>query len=115
MLTFQARILKDSEKSTSPVTISRAIGIDEHTALLLEPTTGAVSIVGVGTAYVCTAEESPKVCRSSTPLTFEDVSCTRLNARNKDTFSFATWKGDGVEYSSNILAGMFTNLPYGPL
>lgn len=92
------------------------MGIDEHTALLLDVTTGAVSVVGVNTAYVCMADHQPITCKSSTPLTFKDLSCARLSAAQKDTYSFATWSGkDAVTYPSTIVSGKFTNLPYGPV
>lgn len=48
-----------------------------------------------------------------------DVHCTRLSAKTQDRFSFATWKGiegsGAVDYTSNIVAGKFTNVPYGPV
>ena len=53
MNTFMARILKDVD--SKPPALSRAVGVDEHTALLLDPKTGDVQSVGVGTAYVCDA------------------------------------------------------------
>jgi cyanophycinase len=71
MLTFVARILQDNEytKNTfantptnnNNTTIVRGVGVDEHTALLLDVTTGHVTAVGVSTAYVCTADHNPEV------------------------------------------------------
>jgi cyanophycinase-like exopeptidase len=74
MLTFMARILTDVAASrTGANQLSRAVGIDEHTALLLDVVTGAVSTVGVGTAYVCVADQQPAVCAQKTPLTFHGM------------------------------------------
>ena len=116
MLTFNARILADSKSTAAPVMIARSVGIDEHTALLLDVATGDVAVVGVNTAYVCIADHQPTTCKSATPLTFRDLSCARLSAAQKDTYSFATWSGKGaVTYTSSIVSGKFTNLPYGPV
>jgi hypothetical protein len=43
-----------------------------------------------------------------------DISCTRLDAKANDKYSFASFKGTGVKYTSNIVSGKFTNVPYGP-
>lgn len=113
MVTFMARILKDS--STPPVSSAKAVGIDEHTALLLDVNTGDVSAVGVGTAYICSSDHNAQVCKDKTYLTFQDVQCTRLSGKNGDKYSFATFKGQGVNYVNNVVAGVFTGNPYGPV
>jgi cyanophycinase-like exopeptidase len=69
MNTFMARILKDIDQN--PPSLSRAVGIDEHTALLLDPKTGDLTTVGVGTAYICDSSSPATVCKSETPLTFQ--------------------------------------------
>ena len=69
MNTFMARILKDVD--AEPPSLSRAVGIDEHTALLLNINTGDVEAVGVGTAYVCESKQPAAVCKKETPLTFQ--------------------------------------------
>jgi cyanophycinase-like exopeptidase len=67
MLTFVARLKQDF---VSESTVVRAVGVDEHTALLLDVTTGEVSTVGVGTAYVCTPRHAAEICQAKTPETF---------------------------------------------
>lgn len=67
LLTFVARVMTENVKS---VQAYRGIGVDEHTALLLDTVSGAVQTVGVGTAYVCYADHKPEVCKDKTPLTF---------------------------------------------
>lgn len=69
MNTFMARILKDID--ASPPSLVRGVGIDEHTALLLDTLTGSLQSVGVGTAYVCESDAPAAVCKSDTPLTFQ--------------------------------------------
>jgi cyanophycinase-like exopeptidase len=113
MLAFVARVRADTTDSEFPVV--RGVGVDEHTALLLDTKTGAVSAVGVNTAYVCTANRDAEVCSSGTPLTFTDLSCMRLSGKNGDSFSFSSWTGTGVTYTNSIVKGKFTTLPYGPL
>ncbi len=128
MVTFMGRILTDSQPSGS-IPVSRAVGVDEHTALLLDVVTGGVRAVGVGTAYVCSADHLPETCQARTPLTFKGgtlsqgnfvltvragVSCVRLSALAGDQYSFASWAGGGVPYESSVETGAFLSLPYGP-
>lgn len=113
MLTFVARILEDNGESVAPV---RGVGVDEHTALLLNTSTGDIEAVGVGTAYVCTADHRAEICLQGKPLTFKNVECTRLSAKQNDKFSFATFDQElgGVTYINNITAGHYGDFPYGP-
>mmetsp|Transcript_10533 Transcript_10533/g.17712 ORF Transcript_10533/g.17712 Transcript_10533/m.17712 type:complete len:344 (+) Transcript_10533:23-1054(+) len=113
MLSFVARILQDDKT----INLARGVGVDEHTALLLDVTTGDVQTVGVGTAYVCTATHDPEVCQPGVPLTFHGIQCVRLSGATQDAYSFATFTtggGAGVTYENDITAGKFTTLPYGP-
>ena len=110
--TFMARILKDID--AQPPALIRGVGVDEHTALLLDVKTGDIQAVGVNTAYVCSASTPAAVCKPNTPLTFQNLECVRLSGSKNDKFSFATLRGDGVSYTSNIVSGKFTNIPYGP-
>lgn len=68
MLSFVARLWTDVVSPTPHIVHS--IGVDEHTALLLDVHTGIAVTVGVGTAYVCSASMPPGVCQPNTPLTF---------------------------------------------
>lgn len=76
LMAFMARIMKDVD--SQPPSVGRGIGIDEHTALLMDPSSGDVSIVGVGTAYVCTADHEAAVCEPSQELTFEGLYFSNL-------------------------------------
>lgn len=141
MLTFVARIVQDSIWSSS--TIARGVGVDEHTALLLNVTTGDVLTVGVNTAYVCTPTHMvPEVCEKRTPLTYTSIHCVRLSASSGDTFSFNTftaptpaphavystsnsstsirsgkwWSGGsgGVSFVNSVVEGSINPKHYGP-
>jgi len=113
MLTFVARIR--AESSDSAVPIVRGLGVDEHTALLLDTRNGNVETVGVNTAYLCTATKDAEVCSSKTPLTFTGLSCVRFSGRAGDKYSFSSFTGSGVTYTNDIRQGVFTTLPYGPI
>jgi cyanophycinase-like exopeptidase len=113
MLAFVARIRAETADSEFPVV--RGVGVDEHTALLLDVVTGKVQAVGVNTAYVCAAQRDAEVCSSKTPLTFTEIACMRLSGKDGDEYSFASWTGSGVAYTNTIRKGQFTTLPYGPL
>jgi cyanophycinase-like exopeptidase len=63
-----ARIRHDN--SVSSGVISRSLGIDEHTALLLDIVSGDVLAVGQGTAYVCSSDHDAEMCLDGFPLTF---------------------------------------------
>ncbi len=67
MLTFVARIMADENVPAGGV---HGVGVDEHTALLLDAATGDVQAVGVNTAYVCSPQHAAEVCSDGKPLTF---------------------------------------------
>jgi len=112
MLTFMARVLKDV--SVPLAKLARGVGIDERTALLLDIGTGEVTTIGVGTAYVCRSDHPAAICDQKTPLTFDTLSCHRLNALTRDKYSFANFTGQGTDYAQNVISGVLTNTPYGP-
>ncbi len=62
MLTFLARVIHDQKLLPTPASSPiRAVGVDAGTALLLNATTGLATIVGLGTAYVCTPSQIASV------------------------------------------------------
>lgn len=114
MLTFLARILKDN--SDDKVPLARAVGVDEPAGLILNVTSGAATAVGSGNIYLCSSSKDPTICSAESPLTFEDVSCVRISADNRETFSFSTWSGsssESVSYVNDIVIGNFLSDAYG--
>jgi cyanophycinase len=97
LLVFMARILQDE-----PVRSIRAIAVDEHTAVLLEPDGGA-SIVGTGSAYFLQASKKASICRSGTPLTFPGVQVIKL--QGGATFDTVNWRGAGTHYELSVEQG----------
>lgn len=109
---FMARIQTDTLRGRQTL---RGIALDEQTALLLDATTGAVTTVGPNHGYVCAASGVPQVCQPDSPLRWEEsIHCTRLSGPDGDTYSFATWSGQGVRYDNNVVDGKFTSPQYGP-
>ncbi|MDX2178671.1 MAG: cyanophycinase [Bryobacteraceae bacterium] len=101
LVTFLARLMQD-RWSMSP----RGIGIDEQTAVLVEPG-GAASIVGVGQAWFLKPTVNPTVCQSRTPLTFTGVQLYRV--RKTGSFDVASWTGaGGTAETVNVNNGVLT-------
>jgi hypothetical protein len=65
---------------------------------------------------VCTGTHDPELCKSGVPLTYSAIACTRLNGRDKDTYSFKSFRATtgGVDYVNAVTAGHLTDFPYGP-
>lgn len=95
---FMARILASSDAREI-----HAIGIDPHTAFLLDRGGHGV-VAGTGAAYFFEAATRPAVCRPATPLTFSTISVRRLVAGEK--FNLSKWAGDGVGYTLSAVSGM---------
>lgn len=71
LLTFMSRILKDVNEY--PNSLVRGLGVDEHTALLLDITTGMAQAVGVGSAYLCFSNHQAEICDKREPLSFSSL------------------------------------------
>jgi cyanophycinase len=97
LLVFMARILQDDEAKSI-----RAIAVDEHTAVLLEPD-GRARIVGTGSVYFLRASVKASVCRPGTPLTFHGVPVIKL--QGGATFDTVTWRGAGAHYELSVEQG----------
>lgn len=137
LLTFMARIEADAGSKALP--IFRGVGIDEHTAILLDIATGKPqrfkvkvvfqlvtnitvstclfagnsTVVGVSTVYVCASDHPAQVCKTRTDLTFTGIACQRLEAAAMDKYDFAAFSGSGLNYENDIVKASFTSLPYG--
>ncbi len=89
--------------------------------------------VGLNNAYVCLVERDPQttICEGGVSLTIKGshqcmimwpvvylvfrvgVSCVRLSASERHTFSFSSFEGEGEQYQYDINAGQFSSDPYG--
>jgi cyanophycinase len=98
LVVFMARILASGDAKQI-----RAIGVDQQTAFLLDPS-GSGVVAGLGAAYFFEASRRPAACRPGTPLTFADISVRRLVAGEK--FDVARWTGAGVSYTLSADSGV---------
>ncbi len=97
MVAFLARIAQDTGSA-------KGVGIDEGTAVLLEPD-GSATIAGEGAAYFVSTTRKPAVCAPGKPLTLEGLSVYRVPPGGK--FNFRTWTGHGgVSYRLSARAGV---------
>lgn len=98
LLTFMARILA----STPRVSI-KGIGIDEQTAVLLEPG-GHAEIVGKGAAYFLESTAGPTQLRDGKPLTLSGVSVQKVEPGGN--FDLHSWAGTSIAYRLNVKSGI---------
>jgi cyanophycinase len=98
LIVFMARILASGD-----ATKIHAIGVDQQTALLLDPN-GSGVVAGLGAAYFFEASRKPAACRPGVPLTFADISVRKLVAGEK--FDLAHWAGAGVSYTLSADSGV---------
>jgi cyanophycinase len=98
LLVFMARIL-----ASGNVKQIKGIGIDEQTAVLLEPD-GRSSIVGRGAAYFLYADEPPSVLKAGTPLSIGSVSVHKVMPGG--AFDLRSWKGAATQYTFDVIAGV---------
>ena len=98
-LGFLARIMK-SGWSSSP----RGVGVDEKSAVLVEPD-GKAAVVGTGKgAYFLRPTEPPEICETGKPLTFRRISVYRVKTGGH--FDLTSWTGDGgMAYSLSVERG----------
>lgn len=97
LLVFMARILQSGNAKRI-----RGIGIDQHTAFLLDPDGQGVA-AGTGAVYLFEASRKPAVCRPGIPLTFAGISVRKLVSGER--FNVKAWSGDGAAYTLSVNSG----------
>jgi len=97
LLVFMATILQSGN-----VKRIRGIGIDQHTAFLLDADGQGVA-AGTGTVYFFEASKRPTVCRPGIPLTFAGISVRKLISGER--FNVKAWSGDGAAYALSVDSG----------
>lgn len=95
LLTFMARILKSGE------TRIRGIGVDERTALLVEPD-GNARVVGKSEVDFFEASQKPDVCEAGKPLRFSGIREERIPSGGN--FDLKSWHGGDRIYTVQVLA-----------
>ena len=80
------------------------LACNEHTAMLLDVTSGIGTVVGNGPAYALSYDTRPTVLEKETPLTWKGISTQRLHPG--DSFDFVNWKvhssGADATYTLNV-------------
>jgi len=105
-LVFLARIVNNGWAAQP-----RGIGIDEETAILVEPN-GAGSMVGSGAAYFLQAPGPAQVLADRTPMTYLNIGVYKVP--QGATFNLSTWTGSGgVAYTLNVNNGSVTSTQAG--
>jgi cyanophycinase len=104
LITFLARLTKDDWANQA-----LGVGIDEQTALTMEPN-GIASVVGIGSVYFLTTPQGdPQVCEPKKNLSYQNISVYRISG-SKAKFDFGTWKGSGgTSYILNVNSGVITS------
>lgn len=97
LLVFMARVLQSGDAERI-----RGIGIDQHTAFLLDADGQGVA-AGTGAVYFFEASKMPAVCRPGVPLTFADISARKLISSER--FDVKAWSGDGAAYTLAVDSG----------
>ena len=90
----------------------RGIAVDEETALQIDDK-GYGTVVGLGNAYFLEAPGAPEACRSKTPLTYKNITVSRIS-KAADGFDLNTWIGTGgVIYEVSANAGVLGSTQQG--
>jgi len=97
LLVFMARIL-----ASGNVKQIKGIGIDEQTAVLLEPD-GRSSVVGKGAAYFLYAATPAPVLKTGEPLSIRDISVQKVMPGG--SFDLRSWKGTTTHYTFDVAGG----------
>ena len=106
LITFLARIMQDDWS-----TDAKGIGIDEKTALLVDPK-GAVTLVGDGAAYFLRTPGKSEICEDRTELTYHNIWVYRIDSNG--TFQIPIWSGNGgTSYTLSAENGVLTSTQVG--
>lgn len=98
LLVFMSRILADHSLQQL-----KGIGIDERTAVLMEPD-GHATIVGFGAAYFISASAKAATLKEGTPLTMQGVAVQKVLPGA--SFDLRAWSGDAEKYQLSVDAGV---------
>jgi cyanophycinase len=90
LIAFMSRIVQDGWASSV-----HGIGIDETTAVVLEPG-GQARVMGKGSAYFMTLDHPAEVCAYRRPLTVRGVKILKVHAGKDATFDFNSWTSPGA-------------------
>ena len=91
----------------------RGIGVEERTALLLEPS-GQATVVGKGAAYFLLLTEDAQVLARGKPLTLRDIGVAKVS--DGEGFDLYTWEGEQTRYTLSVKGGtLYSDQAGGPI
>ncbi len=91
LVTFLARNIKDG---WAPANGAKGIGVDEATALIVEPS-GYSYVLGEGYVYFLKTTQAASTIQSGKPLVINGVSAYRITDTSSQSFNLSTWSGSG--------------------
>lgn len=98
LLVFMERILADNSLPSA-----KGIGIDERTAVLMEPD-GRATIVGSGAAYFISISTRAAMLNDGIPLTAQGFEVQKVLPGS--SFDLRSWSGDSERYQLSVDAGV---------
>jgi cyanophycinase len=99
-IAFLSRIIQDGWAASV-----HGIGIDETTAVVLDPT-GHAKVLGKGAAYFMTLDHHPEICEWRKPLSVANVQILKVQAGPEATFDFNSWTSpSAVSLVANVNEG----------
>lgn len=98
LLTFMARISAEHKDANV-----KGIGIDEQTAVLMEPN-GHATVVGHSAAYFVTASTKDAIVKKDTPLSLPSIAVKKATQGTK--FDLRSWTGNTTDYQLNVDQGV---------
>ena len=108
-ITFMSRIIQDGW-----ATSIHDIGIDETTAVVLDPS-GHAKVLGKGAAYFMTLDHRPEQCAYKKPLTVRGAKILKVQAGPNATFDFNSWTSPSAEaMEANVVEGNMKVTPDAP-
>ena len=91
LVTFMARIIKS--KWVGPgFSNAMGVGISEHTAVLIDHSSGNCSVTGDGPVYFIRSNPRVERCDEDDSLTYTDLMVHKWNGTSSATMSFHNWK-----------------------
>ena len=108
-IAFMSRIIQDGW-----ATSIHDIGIDETTAVVLDPS-GHAKVLGKGAAYFMTLDHRPEQCAYKKPLTVRGAKILKVQAGPNATFDFNSWTSPSAEaMEANVVEGNMKVTPDAP-
>ena len=98
LLVFLARLNESEDKEPG----IRGIGVDERSAVLVEPD-GRAHVIGYGPAYFIDCAHANGALQAGKPLSFGPFEIQKVGPGGN--FYFKSWAGDGISYKLSIENG----------